>query len=301
MNKEQTISTPKKRTGLILGLCLGTALFSIVLFVAVCLLLLEVSGFRGISVGGVSFGTESEDKVQDDWSESESDERSVYDGKSSGYVPAAGDEFYREIVDCVRENLTYQVTWEEFSVENVAEQVSAGGIYPQLSGDIPDLESLNDWIREEVLYYKNVLEEYGTQKGHSSASTESVCYVTYMDEQVISIVLSEMVAVGDYQRPELHSINIDVKRGKILDKEELLEYSVSLVQRVKEQNDLQNEGTAYISELEDAQLLEMLSGPDGILFFTPLGMELGINYELEQYAGWVTVTLKDYHSFGSRM
>ena len=34
-----------------------------------------------------------------------------------------------------------------------------------------------------------------------------------------------------------------------------------------------------------------------ILFYTPLGLEVGYNYETDSSQGWVTVTFTDYEKF----
>lgn len=289
----------KKHTGLIVGLCVGAAVITFLLYIAVMLI---VSGVQeeigGIENGSLSQMEEMFGEMEED--SGEADDYSVFDNKNSGYVPSSSDEYYVEIVDAVRDDLSYQVTWEEFDVSNDAEQLSSSGVYPQLTGDVPNLEALNAAIEEEALYYMYALEEYGMQPGHDSVDTQTACYVTYMDENVISIVLQERVTIEGYMAPELHAINIDVKNGVLLEKEDLLEYSVQLAQKVKAQNLAQNEGVEFISELSDEQVLSLLSDYDGVIFYTPVGMEIGFNYELNNYVGWVTVTLKDYSAFGNK-
>ena len=252
------------------------------------------------AISGETAGDDAE--IWDQWQDDAdaSGEYTVFDNKNSSYKPSSSDDFYLEIVDAVNENLSYQVVWEEFDVANEEEQISSCGVYPQLTGDVPNLDALNKWIEEEVLYYKNALEEYGMQPDHASVSTETACYITYMDENIISIVLQERVIMDGYSAPEIHAINIDVKNGVLLENSELLEYSLQLAQRVKKQNLYQNSGAEYISDLDDETVLELLAGYEGVIFYTPVGIEIGFNYELDGYVGWVTVTLKDYADFGNK-
>lgn len=291
MNQERTMdelcpgcgaSAKKKHTALIVGLCVGAAILTFFLFVAV--LMIVNSARETVYNREESIGL----------SESDPDSYTVFRNKESSYVPTAEDDYYFEIVDAVREDLSYRVVWKEFELKNDAAQISASGVYPQLEGPILNLEEINAAIEEEVLYYKNQLEQYGQQQDHESADAQSACYVTYMDENILSIVLQEQITLGGAAAPELHAINIDIQNGRILDKTDLVDYTAELAQRVKKQNLAQNSGVDYISELSDDVVLEMLSEYEGIAFYTPVGLEVGFNYELDDFYGWVTVTLKEY-------
>lgn len=298
----------KKHTGLIVGLCVGAAVFAFLLFLAVAMIISGAQDAAG-RIENPFLGlfenlnpeddAETADMIEEDADQAEAD-YTVFDSKTSDYLPSAEDEYYLEIVDAVREDLPYQINWVEFDVANEKEEITSKGIYPQLTGDIPNLDSLNASIEEEALYYKNALEEYGMQSEHDSAGSETACYVTYMDENILSIVYQESLTLGMYRAPELHSLNIDVKSGRLIEKEELLEYSSQLAARVKKQNIKQNSGVDFISEMEDDEILELLSGYEGVIFCTPVGIELGFNYELNGYVGWVTVTLKDYAAYGNK-
>jgi len=299
----------KKHTGLIVGLCVGAAVLCFLLYVSVMMIIGGAREYLGDTKvmwekteEPVPAPDREHHKVEGGhfWEEQPS-MYPVFEGKQSAYIPSAKDKYYEEIVDAVREDLSYQVEWEEFRVSNEEENAASCGVYPRLSGDIPNLEKLNAAIEEEVLYYMYALEEYAAEDGHENCSSQSACYVTYMDEKMISIALLEQITLGDFSYPELHEINIDVENGILIDPVEMLEYTPELARRIKKQNLVQNSGAEYISDLSDEKILELLTSYEGVIFYTPLGLEIGFNYEIDGYLGWVTVTLKDYSSFGNKL
>ena len=57
----------------------------------------------------------------------------------------------------------------------------------------------------------------------------------------------------------------------------------------------------YLDELTDEELAAYLQdGSSMIAYYTPLGMEIGLNYETAGTTGWVTVTYKDYDQYLSK-
>ena len=54
--------------------------------------------------------------------------------------------------------------------------------------------------------------------------------------------------------------------------------------------------------LSDEELQEYLSGRNsGIIFYTPIGMEIGFNYSMDNSYGWITATVKDYDKYIRKM
>lgn len=50
--------------------------------------------------------------------------------------------------------------------------------------------------------------------------------------------------------------------------------------------------------MTDEQLQDFLSDSDtNIIFYTPVGLEIGFNYTTSSSSGWVTVTIKDYERY----
>lgn len=171
-----------------------------------------------------------------------------------------------------------------------------GCTYPVLSGDIPNCEYLNQTIYEEYRYfvdfYKEKVREDMTEDEYFSCTL--LGYVTYMDEEHLSIVFSEDANWNDdYFLVSLYCINIDVEQGVVQNNTELLEindeFSVEFRIREGEQN-VSNTLDVYT----DQELTEMLSDSvDLIVFYTPLGMEVGVNHDV----GWATATYKDYEKY----
>ena len=62
-----------------------------------------------------------------------------------------------------------------------------------------------------------------------------------------------------------------------------------LVWQFRSRNTYQNGKVEFVDGLSDEELMEYLkSGEDSVMFYTPVGLEIGFNYD----GGGVTVTLK---------
>lgn len=214
------------------------------------------------------------------------------DGKTYGYDPE--DDYYYQLKDIIREDLTYSVyfDYEEFTE---GEDAYVYCVYPVLEGNIPNIDYLNEVIYDEYLYfvdyYTENVKESMSEGDYYSALTEG--YVTYMDEEKISIVFREDVASSDNSLVSLYCINIDVEKGVIINNTEMLDaddaFSVDFRIREAEQN--QSDVLDYYT---DQEITEMLNEPFNlIVFYTPLGLEVGLNHDF----GFSTATYKDYKNY----
>ncbi len=217
------------------------------------------------------------------------------------YVPSAQDDYYVELADAVREDLSYQIEWEEYDYVDDKTGATAVGRYPRLvGGRIPHIDELNERIKEEATYYSELYAYYKEwQEGESlSYASESMGYVTYMDEERISIVFQERFVMDMESSISLYSINIDLMSGEILDNGSVIQYSQELAEAFRAQNDYQNGYVEAVDSMNDEELLDFLSDPDtNIVFFTPVGLEIGFNYSTSDSTGWVSATLKDYSRY----
>ncbi len=217
------------------------------------------------------------------------------------YIPSAEDDYYVELADAVREDLSYQIEWEEYDYVDDKTGATAVGRYPRLvGGTIPHVDELNERIEEEATYYSDLYAYYKEwQEGENlSYASESIGYVTYMDEERISIVFQERFLMDLESSISLYSINIDLMSGEILDNGSVIEYSPELAKAFRNQNEYQNGAVEAVDGMNDEELLDFLSDPDtNIVFFTPVGLEIGYNYSTSDGTGWVTATLKDYSRF----
>lgn len=214
------------------------------------------------------------------------------DGRTYGYTPE--DDYYYQLNDNLREDLSYSVYFDSKD-RTEGEQLFIYCNYPVLEGDIPNIDYLNDVIYDEYLFleefYDENLKEHMAEDDYYYAMAEG--YVTYMDEDVISVVFKEETLGKDYVLATLYCINIDIKKGIVIDNTEILdaddEFSIDF--RTREANQNQSD---TLDNYTDQELTEMLNDTyDLIIFYTPLGMEVGINHDF----GWSTATYKDYKSF----
>ena len=216
------------------------------------------------------------------------------------YIPSADDEYYVTLANAVRDDLSYRVEWEEYDLRDEETGATASGRYPQLSGgNIPQMDQLNELIRSEATYFSNLYEYYRGWQGENVVyRAESIGYVTYMDEERISIVLEESYEMDGQSRISLYSINVDLLSGEVMDNGGLIEYGPQLAERFRDQSSRQNGYVEAVENMNDEQLLDFLSDENtNIVFYTPVGLEIGFNYTTNDSTGWVTATIKDYDRY----
>lgn len=225
--------------------------------------------------------------------------RGGIDSSDYSYIDEkTGEEYYEKLKDAIRYDLDYSVVWESYDYESEYENVMIYASYPKLKGDeIPNLEYINDYIFKEVEFWVESFEEY-TEEGYFQDEQEFLmdifCYVTYMDEEKMSIVFSEYGYVDDYYMTYLYSVNVDVQNGVILDNSSIINMDDEFAVEFRNRNREQNGAEGYIDELTDQEIVEYLNSPTmGCVFYTPLGLEVGINLD----TGWYTVTFKDYEKY----
>ncbi|WP_455617825.1 hypothetical protein [Eisenbergiella sp.] len=215
------------------------------------------------------------------------------------YVPSPEDDYYVTIANSIRDDLSYTVEWEDYSYVDDETGATATGKYPQLKGgNIPHLDELNEEIEYEATYYSKLYNYYKDAQGEDeqlSYATSSIGYVTYMDEEKISIVLQEKYAMNQESYISLYCINIDLVSGALLDNGEMIEYNEQLAKEFRDQDAYQNGTAEAVDRMDDEQLQDFLSDSDtNIIFYTPVGLEIGFNYTTSTSSGWVTATIKDY-------
>ncbi len=213
------------------------------------------------------------------------------------------DDGYYELHDELRWDLSYVVDFEEYyegDSENEDAQGESGRdiyiTYPVIAGDnVPNLDSLNRTIMDEVDFLKGVADD--AEEGVDVyLSAES--YVTYMDEEKLSIVFQEDLYLdyGDSGQSVdyyLYSLNIDMENGVVLDNRSMVHTDDDFSVDFRQRSDEQNGEIDYLTSLSDQEITDYFKSDDIIVFYTPLGMEIGFNYEY----GWVTVTYRDYEQY----
>ncbi|MFQ8704201.1 MAG: hypothetical protein ACLR9I_10585, partial [Eisenbergiella sp.] len=205
---------------------------------------------------------------------------------------------YKEITDALRGDLPYGIEWVESDLSRKQEDASFYALYPQLTGDIPNRKELNRSIEEAALAYRDYCQFAIEAAGFSTCHVQSFGYVTFMSEDVMSIVFDERIYLNETKLPGLCAINIDVRTGTLLSNQEMVSYTDTLTRKFRSQNSVQNGDKMDLAEWPDELIGQLLASEAGVVFYTPVGLEIGFNYSgTNGMSGWVTVTVKNYEQF----
>ncbi|MCM1160864.1 MAG: zinc ribbon domain-containing protein [Roseburia sp.] len=216
--------------------------------------------------------------------------------------------YYEEFVNCIDESVSYKVKREFFEKVEEEQGICIQVSYIQLEGDIPNLEAINeklkaegmalaDWYMEDEGSYQAIRKEYDFITFY--VKVEST--VTVNDEESISIALDERFEMGGYSSfINMSGININLKTGTILNNTEILDVDEEFVKDFVKRSNAQNgKNSVAIDGISDMEKLQLLRDEESlILFYTPIGLEVGYNYSgTEGYTGWITVSLEDYEQY----
>lgn len=212
-------------------------------------------------------------------------------------VPETGNggDYYGEIADAIRTDLDYSVEWENYEYEGNSDSVMIAVDYPVIRGNVPNLGAINDMIDDETEYFEEYYKEYSKyMMPEERFMVYSEGYVTFMDAEVMSVVFCEMIYTDYWTDYGLYCLNIDMENGVVLDNNSIIdiddEFAVDFRKRCRQQNGAVN----ALDAMTDQEIVYYLtSGGTAILFYTPMGIEVGMNFG-EYY---VTVTYKDYEKF----
>jgi hypothetical protein len=221
------------------------------------------------------------------------DDEFAYD-EDDNYVPSPSDEYYVELADSIRNDLSYTVSKELYSYYD--DEEAAVDIYVEyVTVDGLDFDDkINDALEEGAMYYAK---EFGAE-GVSDLSLVVASYVTYMDEDMLSVVVDERYLWDGEVQVDLYCMNFDLKTGSLLYNTKMIEPTEELAEAFREMSDYQNGYIDHVDEISDKDILEYFLNEDSlILYYTPVGLEIGFNYA----DGWVSATLKDYEEYLSRL
>lgn len=221
-------------------------------------------------------------------------------GEEDDYVPSPDDKYYYGPCDAINENVDYSFVTKSYTNEDPDNNIDVVINYVELKGDgIPNIDQLNEAIEKVALYYAEDFPKYSYYAEYGdSYSVYTTTYVTYNDEDMISIVIDEYVVLDDEYHVDLYPINIDVKNGVVLDNGSLLQIDAEFAREFRRRNDEQNGSVDYLDALSDEELAQVLRDKQSVIaYYTPLGMEVGMNYSDSSTSGWLTVTYKDYEKY----
>lgn len=201
-------------------------------------------------------------------------------------------DYYMELEDAIRTDLDYSILWENYSYEENDGNISIEIDYPVIKGDAPNKDILNGIIADEKVYFEEYIREYSKYMlSNEYFYVYAGGYVTYMDEEIMSVVFSEEIYTDYWQDYQLYCINIDMENGVVIDNGSILRVNDEFLQAFRNKSEVQNGGA--LDEMSDQELMYHLTEGSTIIFYTPLGMEVGMNYD----DGFLTVTFDDYKPY----
>ena len=209
-----------------------------------------------------------------------------YDDSYDSYEPSEKDDYYVEITDATSLELDYQVIWGSLSLrpDDGENECTYDCVYPVLTGEGEEekFSAMNRIIEDLVCRYKGSYQEY-------VSGVSSYGYVTFMDEEKISVVVKHSFYEKKTTTPRVEAVTLRIDTGEVISHEEMAEVNEELVWQFRSRNTYQNGTVEFVDELTDEELIEYLNNSeDSVMFYTPVGLEIGFNYD----GGWVTVTLK---------
>lgn len=217
-----------------------------------------------------------------------------------------GEEEYYDFANDIHSGLSYEVEFLTYLKDDFAAGERAGSVrvefsYPYITGDVQNLDGINEALREEI----KVVEEYVASSyapylsEGEEYSFEGECYVTYMSEDILSVIYVEYGYLdGSFMESYVVSYNVDMDMGMMLNNTHLLAIDDSFSVDFRERCEIQNGAVEELDYMSDQEITYYLTDNDYLIaFYTPLGMEVGFNY----YDGWVTVTYKDYEKYRKKL
>ena len=203
-------------------------------------------------------------------------------------------EEYYEFEDDIKADLSYQADKDviEESEETGIAKMIAERPYVVMEDQVKE-DRINGLIKKEMEKVREHIEQIaGELSKENEFQMEVRSYITYMDEETLSIVLEEDGYLDNsFYESRLISLNFDMETGMAMTNTQILkiddEFTIDFRERCEKQNG-EIYGLNYYSDQDITSLMNEESTL--ILFYTPLGLEVGFNYP----DGWVTVTYPDY-------
>ncbi|MCH5275321.1 MAG: hypothetical protein J1E65_05735 [Lachnospiraceae bacterium] len=303
--------TTKKGTTVLLCVILGIVLLAVVILILVALYHLQESGKKNSRSDRDRDREEemsevfTEDETEPEESKPEDDDV-VDNGQISAYDFAYEyssqdvtlDNWYEEgqnpslpyytgPYNALRDDLSYEINFiqETFQAVDTDVLIYISSEYPQIvSEDIPYVDWINENLRDEYLFYYNTFEDRFKPLVKSEDDLYYCVvdsYVTYMDEDLLSIVFKETIFLNlkddPFQDLCFYCVNINLQTGQPMDNTQILKVDENLVASLREKELIENE-SLILDTFTDEEIMDMLMDDgDLVLFYTPMGMEVGVN------------------------
>lgn len=236
-----------------------------------------------------------EDDMDSD-SDSNSGEDMVYQTYSTNTTEINRNEegqdesypYYSGPYNDLKDDLSYQV---EF-YKDIFTAESSGSVYieveyPQITMENKTKEEeINTSLRYEFDFFVNVFEE--DYKNYMNFEEDffyifADANVTYMDENILSVVFSEEVSVYIAEQwisyVNYYCLNFDMQTGMLLMNNEILNLDEAFALDFR-QREIAENGDEALTDYTDQEILEMLKDESTlVLFYTPRGLEVGLNLD----------------------
>lgn len=224
------------------------------------------------------------------------DDYDDFDYDDDEYYNYDDDEYYT-LHDDIKD-LSYSIDWNYWEYEEGGDNVMIAVEYPEVvGGRIPNRDWINDALKSEISFFTDYYEqEYSKyiEDGSSYFYVSAVGYVTYMSEDILSVVFSETVYSDYYDSITLYCINIDLENGVVLENTDILSVDDDFSVDFRYRSQKQNGSVDALDRLSDQEITQMFMTPGNlIVFYTPQGMEIGLNHD----EGYVTVTYHEYEDY----
>lgn len=212
--------------------------------------------------------------------------------------------YFEEFVNCIDENVSYKIRREFEETTNSSDNLLIRVSYIQLEGNLPNLDYLNETLKNAAeQYYQAYGETADKEFTYQGRQIVTGAYVTYNDEEKISVIIMDEMENEGSHSSNISCYNINLVTGTILDNSQILQLKPSFAKEFEKRNDKQNgKVEAAFSPYTDQQIVEMImDAKTGIVFYTPIGLEVGYKYNNSMGSGWLTISLSEYQEYLSKM
>lgn len=212
--------------------------------------------------------------------------------------------YYEDTVDCIDESVPYQIKREFDEYLDEKYNICIRTSYVQLEGNIPNLEAINEQLKnvatEDIEYYKENKAQYQQVIENYEAGVRSdvKSFVTYNDAETVSVAVHYESNFCYDVSLTIKSVNINLVTGTIMDNTQILDMGDGFGEEFRQRSNKQNGSSQGIELFSNIEIVSMLNQEDSlIIFYTPIGMEVGYSYRKDGYLGWITISMKDYEKY----
>lgn len=211
--------------------------------------------------------------------------------------------YYEILCDSYEECDDYKVERRIIRYEGQVNGIFANAYcaYYQLTSDKYDFTQVNEKLRDQAIseLYEYLENNDNQTENNLNYSLYCDCVITYNNDDVISFCYNVYSYENTYtENFYLHGINVDIKNAQIIDNTSLLNFDDDFSTFFKDRSNIQNSFVDAINYSPASDVTKVFNDDDSlILFFTPLGIEVGINYKYKYSHGWVTITINDFDQY----